>query len=193
MTIRINLKGKGITNKRPGWLEEEAFRNGNLDLYPIGSQGRNAQVEKILQKRFRSDFLDGKDILIIGMGRNFDEGRMFLRYFPGIRTLHIVEWDEGKDSDIREEFERGIREGKVRVHWEDARRMPRIRDQGMHFIYFSALWDLHVKEDLKKIFAEIYRCLSPGGCVLSLDFEVCNPVYLQRMGMHKIYNEVYRK
>jgi hypothetical protein len=148
-----------------------------------------------LQAHFQRDFLRRKNALILGMGRVFEEADMLLKYFSGMRRLHIVEWDPDKAAAIRRHFARQTYDGRIRVHLADARDMRRINDERIHLAYFSALLDLHHESVSEvRLLLEISRVLSGKGFAFSLDFMLYNRQndlsLLRNVGLDRLNNKV---
>jgi len=117
-------------------------------------------------EKLPKNFLAQKEVLIIGMGNNFEEARLILNLFPNVKKIHIVEWNEKNPQYIRQYFKGNE---KIVIHLADAEEMLFLSNGQITLAYFSGVLDLHDECCAKQIIKELIRVVEKEGKIVSFD------------------------
>jgi|GEM_PF-3042292 len=117
-------------------------------------------------KKLPENFLTQKEALIIGMGNNFEEAELILELFPGVKKIHIVEWDQKNVENIVKYFKENQ---KIVVHYADAEEMFFLSNGQITLAYFNGVLDLHDECCAKQIIEEVIRVVEKEGKIVSSD------------------------
>jgi len=123
-------------------------------------------------------------VMLCGTGESFEEVALMRDIFPGLKTIHVIDWYEGNIDALANMLNRRPLLSNllsITLHHADLRNPQSVPPDSVHFAFANKLFDLYQADEFQtqSVFAGIATVLALKGVFYSFDYPF-EPSYAKR-------------
>ena len=201
MSFRVTLK----TCSETPWLHSSVYqrqveknavsRRSSYDQNPAIRALRDLILDTVAEHG-----LEVKTALIGGIGGSPDEICLLQKFFPGIETIHAVDWYGPNLEELQPRLKRLSLAGKLRdiiLHHDDLRD-PQTVTERADLVFANQLFPLYLGDggdgrSPYSLLADLHALLNRGGILISPDYRLVNADTASFAGLQTIGPGMYMK